>query len=238
MDPMLRRSPWLALLKSVNGRDKLIRLIQYALRMSRGLSPRGYENVSDRALAVESAIAQARQVGRLIKWIHILEKQWKASPDKGIGFDILQAGMDAGLFGFFLLDNLTWLTRTGKLASPEWIRQNAHRSYISWNISNIFGSFASILHLIQLRRFLAKSTTSASQRAAIHREMRIVFIRLLRFLLDAVVSANLVRNTSGRKGLTPWKVSWVGACGVASSAIALWDQWPEPPKPTSPHTTN
>lgn len=231
---MTRLEPWSTLLKSSNGRDKLLRLVQYTLRMLRGVSPwEPNSEAARRAFALETSVTQARQVARLFRWVHIIEAQWKASPDKGVAVDVFQAVMDAGLFGFFVLDNINWVARTTKIANQDWIQRTAYRGFSSWWVSNVSGL---LMTALQLKKLVEKSRRRSSEQEnrRVRREVQLVLIRGLRYLMDIVVSAHLARNNSGRKGLIPWRISIVGTCGMISSAIAIWDMWPSPRRASSP----
>lgn len=169
---------WHLILAQPDGRDKVLRLIQYVCKLLRGvLDARSgeYATVSTTATALESALASARQAWRLFKWTSIYTKHQNRfrSPSRApcsstavtappsplrsalltvrYDFDhVLSLVADLGMFFYFVFDNLSFAAKTRLL--PADVKKMAKRAAQWWTIGTVAAAVSSVLRAHAQRR--------------------------------------------------------------------------------------
>lgn len=168
---------WNTLLTQPDGRDKVLRLVQYICKLLRGvLDARGHPNltVSANAAALEGALSSARQAWRLFKWTSIYTKhQHRLSPHsysispsisllssviRTIAFDFvhdfnssLVLLADVGMFLYYVFDNFTFLAKHGLVSANA--KKLAKRAAQWWAVGTSAAAISSLFRAyLQTRR--------------------------------------------------------------------------------------
>lgn len=196
--PLLSPTSWHSLLSHPDGRDRLFRLLQYLLKLLRGIS-----SPPPHALALEQALGAARQTWRLFKWSGLaLRASQGASPT-------LSAAQDACLAAYLALDNLCLLTKLGAVGGDA--KAAARRAARAWFATSVLGLVGAVRRCRLARQ--QKLRGGGARDAAL----------AVKYAGDAVVAFSLSRTTNDGLAAHP---GVVGACGLASSLVMLSDVWP------------
>jgi Peroxisomal biogenesis factor 11 (PEX11) len=235
--PLLSSKTWHAALSHPDGRDKIFRLVQFALRLVRGAAagrtpPNKLPAHLARLAALEATLASARQLWRLFKWTGFYSTASlppvSTLPTVLPSAAALATLQDACLAGYFLLDNLSFLSKTSVipgLAPPPFFARRAGKL---WAAANLLGLLRSVARLRVLSKAAARATKrgsadagydAGSVRAAMAGMRREAFVAAAH-AGDAVVAFSMA--TEGRAA----HPALVGACGVVSSLVGVWRIWP------------
>lgn len=228
-------STWHQTLSQTDGRDKLFRLIQYACKLLRGLD-NGHthppsEKPSARLFDLERSLGTSRQIWRLFKWASIYVKARSRTititPRSRLP-DASSVLTDAGLFGYYIFDNITFLAKLGVLKLD--VAASSRRAAKFWLVAVLSGLIGSLYRAIELHRRYETARKEAARKeledgertrlVALLRMRRAAFAVCVKYAGDTFVAWSL----SKREPLHP---ALVGACGTASSFVGLWQQWPK-----------
>jgi hypothetical protein len=222
---LLSANVWHELLSHPDGRDRLFRLVQFTLRLIRGISS-GRKKPSTPALeniaALEMTVASARQLWRLFKWSGFYSQSslMSLAPSRissSTAAQSLARIQDAFLASYFVLDNVAFLTKTSLVrgdaaATTRW----AARAWLAASLLGVLGSARRARALLADEK---RGDGTAEDRAIARSLARRQIALALKFAGDAVVSFSASRLNAAHPTL-------VGACGVLSSLVGLWQIWP------------
>jgi Peroxisomal biogenesis factor 11 (PEX11) len=227
--PFTSSASWHDAISHPDGRDRLFRLIQYALKFLRGsLAGRNAIDLPPhvaRIAQLEVSLSAARQVWRLFKWSGFYSKtSIRALAAPALSPSSLATGLatfqDACLASYMVLDNLTFLTKVSLIHGN--VAAASRRAARAWLAASFLGLVNS------LRRWHAatsaaspspKEGSARSRKRGARRHMALA----AKYAGDAVVAYSLCRATSDSIVAHP---ALVGACGVVSSLIGFSDVWP------------
>jgi hypothetical protein len=223
--PFLSANVWHELLSHPDGRDRLFRLVQFTLRLIRGISS-GRKKPSTPALeniaAFEMTLASARQLWRMFKWSGFYSKSsvMSLSPSRissSTAAESLALLQDAFLASYFVLDNAAFLTKTSLVqgdtaATTRW----AARAWLAASLLGVLGCARRARALLEDEK---RPGSTAEYRAIARREARRQAALMTKFAGDAVVAFSASRLNAAHPIL-------VGACGAMSSLVGLWQIWP------------
>jgi len=226
---------WKILLSQTEGRDKLYRTLQYACKLVRGLDA-GSSSVSNKSLALEQVLSNARQVLRLAKWVNIWSKRMGQASFGLKGQDSVGATLqllnDLGNFLYFALDNYALLGKTildRKDANTYQLR--GKRFFL---LAVIAGFLDSLWKLRKVRKQLslvsARETSATVDNKAdtgnvshelqvLRKQQQDAIVGIVRYGFDIVVGISISRKEQLSPTLT-------GFCGVISSLMAWYQVWP------------
>lgn len=151
-----------ALLSQPDGRDKVLRLIQYVCKMLRWLDKplhKSTTELSETAAAIEGALGTSRQAGRLFKWASMYVKL-KGRQEFRYGLlsiprtsrreDILSLIADLAMFSYYITDNLTFSSKLGVIQAdtPKLSRRGARL----WLTSIIAAMSLSLLRIYSMNQ--------------------------------------------------------------------------------------
>lgn len=151
-----------ALLTLPDGRDKVLRLIQYVCKMLRWLDKplqNGTTELSETAAAIESALGTSRQAGRLFKWASMYVKlkgrqEFRygllSIPGRSKREGILSLIADLAMFSYYITDNLTFSSKLGLIQAdtPKLSRRGARL----WLTSIIAAMSLSLLRIYSMNQ--------------------------------------------------------------------------------------
>lgn len=203
---------WETLLTTSTTHDKLLRLLQYVLKLLRGLrlghAQPGINTVLSKLHALESTVSSTRQTTRLFKWIsHYSKTSSRADASDARHKPSItrwtRGVMDIAMVAYYVCDNAALLTRIGVLSGSH-VRAT-RRAARFWFIAAAAGLLVGLLAAEQRR--------SRDGQLARHDVATCVSK-----VCDMAVAGSIAGNV-GHPGL-------VGACGAVSSACGLWLAWP------------
>jgi hypothetical protein len=223
--PLTVANTWHELLSHPDGRDRLFRLVQFTLRLIRGASV-GREKPSSPGLesiaALEVTLASARQLWRMFKWSGFYSKTsvLSLSPSRfstSTTEQSLALLQDSFLATYFLLDNAAFLTKTSLVrgdtaATTRWAAR-------AWLVASLLGVIGCVRRARTLVADQKRPDGTLADRTVARREARRQAALAAKFAGDAVVALSASR-------LSPAHPALVGACGVLSSLVGLWQIWP------------
>jgi Peroxisomal biogenesis factor 11 (PEX11) len=225
--PLSSSLSWHEALSHPDGRERLFRLLQYALKFIRGaVAGRATSHPAlplvARVAALESALAAARQVWRLFKWTGFYSKtsltpllRAPAAISQTPLATALATLQDACLASYMALDNVTFLTKISLIRGDAGAA--ARRAARAWLAASLLGLTGALRRLY------------ASGRAEKHLERRLRQRDLAlaaKYGGDVVVAYSLCRAGNDSPIAHP---ALVGACGVVSSLVGFSDVWPRRP---------
>lgn len=176
---------WHMILSQPDGRDKVLRLVQYVCKLLRGVlevQSGNYATVSATATAIEATLASARQAWRLFKWTSIYTKHQNrfSSPHSSIALSssptlfrslflnvqndvghMLSLIADIGMFFYFVFDNLTFAAKTRLL--PVEMKKMSKRAAQWWTIGTTAAAVSSLLNAYTQRRRQQRALLMSSQ---------------------------------------------------------------------------
>lgn len=176
---------WHLILAQPDGRDKVLRLVQYVCKLLRGVlevQSANYTTVSATATAIEAALASARQAWRLFKWTSIYTKHQNhfSSTHSAIALapsptlfrslllnvqndvgHMLSLIADVGMFFYFVFDNLTFAAKTRLL--PVEMKKMSKRAAQWWTIGTSAAAISSLLRAYAQRRRQQRALLMSSQ---------------------------------------------------------------------------
>lgn len=176
---------WHLILAQPDGRDKVLRLVQYVCKLLRGVLDIQAENhtaVSTAATAVEAALASARQAWRLFKWTSIYTKHQNRffSAHSSVSlprsptllrsallgvwddFDVVLSLIgDFGMFFYFVFDNLTFAAKTRLL--PADVKRLAKRAAQWWTVGTTAAVVGSLLRVYAQRKRQQRALAISSE---------------------------------------------------------------------------
>lgn len=150
------------LLSQPDGRDKVLRLIQYVCKMLRWLDKplqKRTTELSETAAAIEGALGTSRQAGRLFKWASMYVKL-KGRQEFRYGLmstlrtskreDILSLIADLAMFSYYVTDNLTFSSKLGVIQAdtPKLSRRGAR----FWLTSIVAAMSLSLLRIYSMNQ--------------------------------------------------------------------------------------
>lgn len=231
--PFSSSAAWHDALSHPDGRERLFRLVQYALKLVRGsLAGRETKNAAPhiaRILILESTLGTARQVWRLFKWSGFYSKtSIRALLDPGALSNTgpslttaLATLQEACLASYLALDNIAFLTKTTVLAGDT--QAASRRAARAWLAASVLGLLNAARRLAAARGALRSAPRKpAAETRARRADARRAAARAVKYAGDAVVAYGLA---SGGGGATAHPAV-VGLCGVASSVVGFADVWP------------
>lgn len=257
---MLLMSPltadaWHSTLSQTDGRDKVLRLMQYVCKLLRALdSGRGSPKAGTMAATaamVETAVSASRQISRLFKWTSVYangkSRLFALSLSSTSILDLLSLFADASLFSYYALDNAAFAAKMGLLQQPR-ASTFARRGARFWLAAILCGALANLLrvHAAHARAVkLLEDAGSASddgKPAAANDEVmpyssgasQDAAQAECRDLAHTQSKALLTLGRQLSDGVVAGSAGWdfgthpgvVGACGSISSAIGLLQLWP------------
>lgn len=178
---------------------------------------------------LETLIGSGRQVFRLFKWASVYARL------RTVG---LHAMADAALFGYYLMDNITFLCKAGMIRGD--VKQSARRAARFWLMAVVVGFAGGVREVRALGREegrLKREITGGKggegegqgqgegegegrrQLERVLRRKRLALMGCLKNGGDAVVAWNLSKGGGAHPAL-------VGGCGVLSSCVGFWQVWP------------
>lgn len=238
----LKVSSWHSVLTSVEGRDKLFRLMQYVCRLLRGVylgrrtpSTNGSTPLTG-VYALEGALSLTRQVSRMFKWVSIYAKVGQEGFDK----NMLKIIADCALAAYYAADNWTVLCKTGLVKrNPTIAARRAGRLWLIAVLASLTSTAVEYKRNVALegvvKAFVGRTKKQeeegpqqpSEQRKdnqldlrRIRRERRILSAVLAKHSADSVVAMSLSKVDALHPAL-------VGACGGLSSIIGFWQTWPK-----------
>lgn len=239
--PLCCSSSWHEVLSHPDGRDKLFRLLQYTLKLVRGVAAGGAQKLPEHLLplaTLESALASGRQLWRMFKWSGYYSSTSLSSVSPHRISRVARSNIlltisslrDTFLALYFLLDNIAFLTKMSLLKGDSTLA--ARRAARAWLVASLLGVSGSVLRLHALRAmrlFVHKNSPSRAdgmdsnngrpKSSPTSPQVRVEVVQLAKFAGDCVVALNLCRESQAHPAL-------VGACGVVSSFIGCWQIWP------------
>ncbi|KAA8494378.1 Peroxisomal membrane protein 11D [Porphyridium purpureum] len=217
-----------AFLGKTNGRDKLFRLLQFLARLVRGTS--GSVSVQQTALHVEMTLSSSRQTFRLFKFLNVLAANMVYRVDHGALVDVIQSLADLAIAMWFVLDNMSWLCKAKLFARGD-AAQFSRRAGRFWFLNSVLNVVVKLLMLRQLQEQAAESRAKAdasqvgeparAEMKLVEKQQRLCMLDLSRSVLDLPISYSMTQLP--KQQFSP---SLTGACGVISSVIGCWQQWP------------
>lgn len=230
--PFTSSVSWHLALSHKDGRDRLFRLIQYTLRLLRGLSNgRTVPTTSPFAqlYALESALAAARQAFRLFKWsgfysttsIRDVLNVPPRIPTGNALTSAIASAQDGFLALYLALDNYAFLTKTSVIrGDASAATRNAARA---WFVASMLGLVNCVRRWHSAGR--AGDGKAAPPRARRERARRHAVLAA-KYGGDAVIAWSLTGGGGGGGASRPAHPALVGACGLASSLVMFADVWP------------
>lgn len=251
---MLAAETWHRTLSQTDGKDKLFRLLQYLCKLLRGLdagrSPPRPNTATAKVASLETALATSRQIWRLFKWASVYAKSKQRISSISTQSlpplpDLAALIADAGLFSYYVFDNVTFLHKT-KLVAGD-VRSASRRAAKFWLTAVLASLVGSVHTMLQLhrrqQRLLSQmkragqekkddnATGSSSGTVDSEADVRSEYLSVLRQRKaamavctkhsgDLIVAWSLTRQQQLHPAI-------VGACGFVSSVVAFWQLWPK-----------
>lgn len=165
-------------LSQTDGRDKVLRLIQYVCKLlqyvdgGKNSDTTGY---AGKAAALESALSASRQAWRLFKWASVYAKGRQrvsllvSSATSRTIFDVLASVTDLSLLAYYMTDNAAFAAKLGVL--PVEARLLGRRAARFWLLAVVAGFSASSLRLrmLRARACALRSALRSHEKAALSR---------------------------------------------------------------------
>lgn len=234
----LAADTWHKTLSQTDGRDKLFRLIQYVCKLLRGLDHGRTTPPSSARTAkvfdLERALSTSRQIWRLFKWASVYAKakpraaSLTTTPPPP---DVAAIISDAGLFGYYIFDNLTFLAKVGLLRSD--IGMASRRAARFWLLANVAGLTGNLYRANELRKQYREAVEVAREKkeedggeggsvrmGSLLKLQRMTLAICAKNASDVVVAWSLCRDS-------PFHPALVGACGSVSSVVGFYQVWPK-----------
>lgn len=242
--PLLHSQTWHDALSRTDGRDKLFRLLQYVCKLLRGTlagrsAPLAGSAVA-RIAALEAALGSSRQIWRLFKWVSVYARAPPASVAASrLSFrrapampDVAAVAADSALFAYLLADNVAFVRKAGVL--PGDAKMAARRAARFWLVAAVASAAGAGVHWWDVHKQMQSLERALEEKGDANdetvkeakKELELVVRRQRaaaavagKHVADAVVATSLSRET-------PFHPAVVGAVGVFSSAVGLWQVWP------------
>lgn len=159
MSVAVRMSPlnaeaWHTTLSQTDGRDKIIRLLQFVSKLLRGFdagrtSPKS-GTMAWKAAKLETALSSSRQITRLFKWASVYanakSRLFAFSPSSTTVIEALAMLTDVSLFSYYAYDNAAFASKVGMLTSSA-PRAFQRRGARFWFLALVAGVAANLLRL-------------------------------------------------------------------------------------------
>lgn len=188
-----------ALLTTADGKDKLLKLLQYVLRIASTAAPK------PRAAAIASTFSLARRIFRLGRWAcavwcigQVMRRSSRLPPSK-IAWDAVSAANDA-------LDDLCCLCRLSIVRNDALAVIAAKYSSILW--------LASILHDLRVTSKSSPNTPNALSNRDSRRKMLLEILGVVKAYADLLFAAYDVFNMQ-------FSPQFANACGAMAAAAAV-----------------
>lgn len=225
---------WHKTLSSADQRDKLLRLLQYLLKLFRSLDNRPPTPASPTA-ALESTLGSARQLARLFKSLSVYATSSTSQTPTTIT-QLLTATNEAGLFLYYALDNVALLLKLRTLPfAPTHAPRFTRVAASFWLTALLAGAALEMMRLRTLlssnrrKKQLEHADHNAQQRhddnsttdtgVATRLAVQNSKMRLVRLVADSVVALSLAKGSG-----VP--ASAVGAAGTLGSILSILLAWP------------
>lgn len=226
---------WHEMLSHPEGRERIFRLLQYSLRLARGLSS-GRSTPKDpniqRLAALEVTVASARQLWRMFKWSGVYTKAvnslGSSSNSRRVSYSVPSQALgllqDGFLASYFILDNIAFLTKTSMISgNPKLATQRASKA---WFVASVIGFLRCLRKLSHWKTELTKQKRAGTQisnqrssTSSLQADIRMQTVMAAKYAGDAVVALSLFQAQ-------PAHPTIVGSCGVISSMVGIWQIWP------------
>lgn len=159
---MITPETWHSILTHPDGRDKLLRLIQYVCKLLRWLEDSKYGGASNndttttkfatRASSLEGALAISRQAGRLFKWssMYVKGRRHVNTMSMSRKEDILGAISDAAMLMYYITDNTAFVAKLGVVnADAKHLSKKGARL---WLLAIVAGTLTSAFRITELSK--------------------------------------------------------------------------------------
>lgn len=238
---------FIALAFSLEGRDKLLKLLQYG---SRGLayyilSADPKSDVGQRLHALFKLMQQSRKGFKLGKSITNYKKLQSLSSNKSLTEPqrYLQFVQNLGMLGYFIMDNTAFMSKNKVLHFDA--NDVARRGGVMWFCANIAGFYNAVdtLHadvekekcvrdILASEEDAARVETLQTQLETLRSGRFKKLLAVLKVTCDLIVSSNTsgVRLPERILG-KPLHDGIIGPIGCVSAAIVLYTTWPSLKKP-------
>lgn len=237
----------LAVAFSLEGRDKINKVVQYGSRALAFyiLSADPKSALGQRFAELYKASQQARKAFRIGKSVPFAKKAVQAMDDKTTspGTKYLQLINNWGMAGFFVYDNMVFLSKAkvfgfdadeaGKRGGVLWFFANVAGFMLAMNALNAdVDKEKAILDVLKTETDQERIQALRKQLSAVQAGRSKKFLAVVKITCDLIVSA----NTSG---IRLFERIWgsklndgiIGQVGCVSALIVLFNTWPSAPKP-------
>eukprot|EP01119_Soliformovum_irregulare_P005889 TRINITY_DN17631_c0_g1_i1.p1 TRINITY_DN17631_c0_g1~~TRINITY_DN17631_c0_g1_i1.p1 ORF type:complete len:229 (-),score=67.17 TRINITY_DN17631_c0_g1_i1:250-936(-) len=205
-------------LETHNGRDKLVRLMQYGSRFLAWFLLQSQPENAKKLSVLENHSSLARKVFRLFKSLSYIQNAFKTlneQKDAVLVFTTVIQGI--ALAAWLLYDHLIWAGKLG-LTKVD-LKGPARRANIFWLIAMVMGIIKSA-HLIQRSEKLLKFNKNADVKA-LKKEQSEATLEMTRNILDLPIPLYGLSTTFQSQVPT----GFVGLCGTITSLIGLKQVW-------------
>lgn len=218
--------------QSAEGREKILRLLQYLTRFLRYWKFRAILSPQFAALlpSLQASFTLCRKPLRVLKPLNHLNLFTSCINDK-LSDPVLrysEAIKQFGLFWFFTFDTIVWLKMLGlvggrgvneSLGQSKWVVNAGKYSAMMWCLGLLGGLVKNLkqFHVLLLRR-LNEDKTEITPKVRIIQPFEKVCKDFIKNVLDFVIAFNLYKNKGYNDGI-------IGSFGTITSILAIQDIW-------------
>ncbi len=202
-----------------NGRDKIVRTIQYASRfLTWYLAQHNSADASKRFKTLEDSASMSRKVFRLAKFIAHFQSASKTFLEESDGVVKLTTVIQQLALALWLLyDHVIWAGKLG-LVKTDRLPSYTRRANIFWLIAMVMG-IAKCSYQLQQSQAVALRTTGTNKAELRKRQFEIL-LELIRNIFDVPIPLTALNQ---RAALIPSGI--VGLSGTFTSLIGAYQVW-------------
>jgi len=206
-----------------NGRDKVVRTIQYGSRfLTWYLAKHSYSDASKKFVGLENASSMARKLFRLAKSIAHFQTALKTVSEENdvlVKITVVIQQLSLGLW--LLYDHVIWAGKLNLIKSDR-MPTYTRRANIFWLIAMLMGIVKSLYLAQQNQMAISAQLSSKSDAvASLRKKHTEIMLEFFRNLFDVPIPLTALNQSVG--ALIPSGI--VGLFGTGTSLIGIYQAW-------------